>query len=48
MEVENPFYMWTIVEAWEWLIDVPILGFALLVFLGGFVLICVLRWGRRL
>ena len=40
--------MWTIVEAWDWLINVPILGFALLVFLGVFVLISVLRWGRRL
>ncbi len=28
---ESPFYMWTITEAWNWLIDVPILGFVFLV-----------------
>ena len=35
---EVPFYMWTIVEAWNWLIDLPVLGFALLVFLGIYAL----------
>ncbi len=34
---ETPFYMWTIVEAWDWLIHLPILGFVLLVLLGIFV-----------
>jgi len=36
MAMENPFYMWTILEAWEWLINVPVLGFAFLVLLGIF------------
>jgi len=48
MEGENPFYMWTIVEAWEWLINLPVLGSAILVLLGIFVLFWVLRWGHRL
>ncbi len=28
---ESPFYMWTITEAWNWLIYVPTLGFVFLV-----------------
>ncbi len=43
---EKPYYAWTIVEAWDWLINLPFLGFALLVLLGIFVLFWV-RWGRR-
>ncbi len=45
---EKPYYAWTIVEAWDWLINLPVLGSALLVLLGIFVLVCVLRWGYRL
>ena len=37
---ENTFYMWTIVEAWDWLIDLPVLGFALMVL----AVIYVLLW----
>ena len=28
---ETPLYLWTITEAWQWLIDVPVLGFAALI-----------------
>ncbi len=45
---ENTFYMWTIVEAWDWLINLPVLGSAILVLLVIFVLFRVLRWGHRL
>ncbi len=38
---ENTFYMWTIVEAWDWLIHLPVLGFVLLVLLGFFVVLWV-------
>ena len=41
MVEENSFYMWTIVEAWDWLIDVLVLGFAFLILLGIFVLFWV-------
>ena len=44
MATENPFYMWSIVEAWDWLahlwgllIHLPVVGFALFVVLGLFV-----------
>lgn len=37
MASEQPFYMWDIAEAWEWLSRVPILGFALLVAVGLFL-----------
>ena len=30
MASENPFYMWSILEAWDWLINVPVVGFILL------------------
>ena len=33
MVEETPFYMWTIMEAWNWLIDVPVLGFVALILL---------------
>ncbi len=39
---ENTFYMWTIVEAWDWLINLPVLGFVFLVLLGIFVVFWVL------
>ncbi len=35
---ENPFYTWTIIEAWSWLIDLPVLGFVVLVLAGVYVL----------
>ncbi len=38
---EKPFYMWTIVEAWDWLIHLPVLGFVFLVLLGIFVVFWV-------
>ena len=31
--METPFYLWTIVEALEWLVNVPVLGFAALLLL---------------
>ena len=36
---ETPFYLWTIPEAWQWLIDVPVLGFAALILAG--IYLCV-------
>ncbi len=42
MSTENPFYMWSIVEAWDWLVHLPVAGFALLVVLGLFVLVILL------
>ena len=38
MATENPFYKWSIVEAWDWLVHLPVAGFALLVALGLYVL----------
>ena len=35
---ENPFYTWTIIEAWNWLIDLPVLGFVVLVLAAVYVL----------
>ena len=35
---ENPFYTWTIIETWNWLIDLPVLGFVVLVLAGVYVL----------
>lgn len=32
--VENPFWNWSLVEAWQWLVNVPFLGFASLLILG--------------
>ncbi len=34
--------MWSILEAWEWLINLPVLGFVLLVILPFIVVIIVL------
>lgn len=34
MATDTPFYMWTLVEAWEWLINVPVLGFIFLLAVG--------------
>ena len=31
MTADSPFFMWSIAEAWGWLIHVPIIGFVLLV-----------------
>lgn len=49
MATENPFYMWSIVEAWDWLahlwgllVHLPVVGFALLVVLGLFLLLVLL------
>ena len=35
---ENPFYTWTMIEAWNWLIDLPVLGFVVLVLAAVYVL----------
>jgi hypothetical protein len=32
--MDHPFFMWTIIEAWDWLIHVPVLGFILLIAVG--------------
>jgi hypothetical protein len=32
--MDDPFFMWTIAEAWDWLIHAPILGFIVLICLG--------------
>lgn len=32
--MDNPFFMWTIPEAWNWLIHVPTLGFIAVICLG--------------
>ena len=45
---ENPFYMWTIVEAWDWLIDLPVLGFALMVLVAIYVLLWVVLFMHSL
>ncbi len=37
MVEESPFYLWTITEAWQWLIDVPVLGLAALILAGIYV-----------
>ena len=39
---ENAFYTWTIVEAWNWASGLPVLGFALLVFIPVCVLVRVI------
>ncbi len=39
---ENPFYTWTIIEAWNWLINLPVLGFVVLVLAAVFVLLSLL------
>jgi hypothetical protein len=41
MAAENPFYLWSIAEAWDWLINLPFLGFAMLV---GLVFIVLFAW----
>lgn len=41
MATEAPFYMWSIAEAWGWLIHQPGLGLALF-FLAGFALLAAL------
>ena len=38
MVEDVPFYAWSILEAWNWLVSVPYLGFGLLAILGLFVL----------
>jgi hypothetical protein len=38
----RPFYMWSILEAWNWLTHVPILGFVMLIVLG-FLVVVYLR-----
>ena len=42
MATETPFYMWSIIEAWDWLAHLPVAGFALLVVLGLCVLMVLL------
>jgi hypothetical protein len=27
---DSPFFLWSIAEAWQWLVHVPVLGFVLL------------------
>ena len=34
MSAETPFQMWSIVEAWDWLANLPVRGFAMLALLG--------------
>ena len=34
MATDHPFYMWSLAEAWQWLINLPVLGFVILVVLG--------------
>jgi len=44
----SPFFMWTIVQAWDWLIHLPVLGFIALIYLeikAGDVVIGVIRSG---
>jgi hypothetical protein len=31
---DHPFFMWTIIEARDWLIHLPVLGFILLILVG--------------
>ncbi len=38
MIAESPFYLWSMVEAWEWLIHVPALGFATLLLLAAILI----------
>ena len=39
MSEATPFYLWTITEAWQWMIDVPVLGFAAMILTG--IYLCV-------
>ena len=34
VEKTTPPYLWTVIEAWQWLIQVPGMGFVALLFLG--------------
>ncbi len=43
MATAIPFYMWSIVKAWDWLVHLPVAGFALLVIVGLFVLWIIYR-----
>lgn len=54
MATENPFYMWSLAEAWDllvylwdWLVHVPVVGFVLLAVLGLFVLVILLAIHTR-
>ena len=42
MASENMFFMWSILEAWEWLINLPFLGFFLLLIIPFIAVIIVL------
>ena len=42
MSAESPFYLWSMVEAWEWLIHVPALGFATLLLLAVILILLVI------
>jgi hypothetical protein len=45
-EVERtPFYLWSIAQAWEWLINVPVLGIVFLVVLGLVILTAMVLMG---
>ena len=39
MTMETYYYKWTIIEAWDWLVDLPMLGFALLILVGAYILL---------
>jgi hypothetical protein len=32
--MQHPFFLWTLAEAWDWLINVPALGFIVLLVVG--------------
>lgn len=32
--MQHPFFLWTLTEAWDWLINVPALGFIVLLVVG--------------
>ncbi len=41
MTAEQPFYLWSLAEAWDWLVNLPVLGFVALLFLA---VVVVLFW----
>jgi hypothetical protein len=41
----TPFYLWSIAQAWEWLINVPVLGIVFLVVLGLVILTAMVLMG---
>ena len=46
--MDKPFFLWSIADAWNWLVHVRVLGFILLVILALVILVVIGKIGQSL